>query len=424
MNKEKIKKIGLVISWAMYDLSNQFFALNVVSLYFVRWVTFEKQKPEIFYSLAFGISTLIVAFSGLIMGTVSDRLKRRRPFLVWLTLISIVFTMLLGLSGSVFVGLLFFIIANFGCQTAIVFYNALMLNVAPPGRVGLVSGLGKMFGYSGAIVALYIFKPIVLRHGYQATFFPTGICFLIFSLPCLFFVKDRAGLKEKINLSEFFKWGRITEISRDIRRVFSDDYVSSDICSFFKASLFGLSSVNAIILFMSVYATKVFGLGEGEVINLIFFSTIFAMLGSILSGMASDFLGYKRTLIAVFISWMIAFLIGAIVRDMRSYWFVGAWVGATLGATWVVSRALAFEIAPQEKIGEVFGIFNFVGYISAILGAVFWGLLVLVLSRLGELGHRITLLSLNLFMLLGFVFLLRISGGSRKNNAARRISYP
>ncbi|MDO9573054.1 MAG: hypothetical protein Q7J37_04150 [Candidatus Omnitrophota bacterium] len=35
--KEKIKKPALVLAWGLYDLANQFFALNIVSLYFVRW---------------------------------------------------------------------------------------------------------------------------------------------------------------------------------------------------------------------------------------------------------------------------------------------------------------------------------------------------------------------------------------------------
>ncbi len=164
LNKEKIKSSFLILSWAMYDLSNQFFALNIVSLYFVRWLTLEKHKPEIFYSLTFGISTFFVAIFGVILGAISDITQRRRPFLVYLTLISIIFTVLLG-RDNIFLGLLFFAIANFGCQTAIVFYNAMMVNISPGNKIGLVSGIGKMFGYSGAILALYIFKPIVLKSG-------------------------------------------------------------------------------------------------------------------------------------------------------------------------------------------------------------------------------------------------------------------
>lgn len=396
----------LIISWALYDLANQFFALNVVSLYFVRWLTLEKQVPEIFYSISFGISTFFVAILAPILGGISDITQRRQPFLVSLTLLSIIFTMLLGVD-NIFLGLLFFAIANFGCQTASVFYNALMVNIAPRGKIGLVSGLGKMFGYTGAIVALYLIKPIVLKSGYQATFLPTGILFLVFSLPCMIFVKDMQS-KERLNLVYFLKKERLFVILKSLKATVFDAYRYPGLLDFLKAAFFGLCAVNAIILFMSIYATRVFGLSEAGVINLITFSTLFAIAGSIFSGFISDYVGHKRVLSTIFILWVVCFFMGALVRNTSLYWLIGALVGIALGSTWVISRALAVRLVPAEKIGEVFGLFNLVGYISGIVGALFWGLVLLFLSPFGEWGYRIALLSLILFVLLGFIFLLRI----------------
>lgn len=404
---ENLKKSFLILSWALYDLANQFFALNVVSLYFVRWVTIERQAPEILYSIAFGISTFLVAVCAPVLGAISDITLRRRPFLIYLTFLSVVFTMVLGVSRNIFLGLAFFIIANFGCQTAIVFYNALMVNIAPAKRVGLVSGFGKMMGYSGAVLALYLIKPIVIKSGYQATFLPTGILFLIFSLPCMIFIKDRPPLK-KIDLFSFLKRERVGEVFRTLRMTLFDTHKFPGLLDFLKAAFFGLCAVNAVVLFMSVYATRAFGLDEIKVINLITFSTFFALLGSLFSGLISDYLGQKRSMAGVFILWGICFWLGAFIRDARWYWLIGGLAGAALGSTWVVSRAMAISIVPQERMGEIFGLFNLVGYLSAIVGALFWGGMVLFLSRLGELGYRITLFSLILFVLLGFIFLLRI----------------
>lgn len=406
-NKTKLKNGFLILCWALYDLANQFFALNVVSLYFVRWLTLERQAPEILYSISFGISTFFVAISGPLLGAISDKIARRRPFLVYLTLLSIVFTMVLGIPKNIFLGLLFFVIANFGCQTAIIFYNALMVNIAPFSKMGLVSGLGKMFGYSGAILALYLIKPIVLESGYQATFFPTGLLFLIFSLPCMIFIKDKQP-KGKLNLIYFFKKDRIVEILRTLKITIFNTYRFPGLLDFLKAAFFGLCAVNAIILFMSVYASRVFGLNEAEVINLVAFSTLFAIAGSIFSGFISDYIGHKRCFGAIFILWIICFLSGTFVRNGYLYRLVGAMVGIALGSTWVVSRALAIRLVPHEKIGEIFGLFNLIGYLSAIAGALFWGIILLFLAPLGVVGYRIALFSLILFMLAGFIFILRL----------------
>jgi len=401
----RVQRGLLVLSWALYDLANQFFALNVVSLYFVRWVTLEKNAPEIFYSISFGISVFFVAILSPILGGVSDETGKHRPFLVSLTLLSIFFTMLLGVSSNIFLSLLFFAIANFGCQLAIVFYNALMINIASKEKAGLISGLGRMFGYSGAIVSLYLIKPVVLKSGYQATFLPTALYFLIFSLPCMLFIKDKNTEKRDINLTAFLKKEKIAEIFTALRHI---TFGTSNLSNFLKASFFSLCSVNAVILFMSIYATRVFGLNESQIINLVAFSTLFAVIGSFFSGVISDYFGQRNSLCVVFFCWIVCFVSGAFIINPRFYIFIGAIVGIALGSTWTVSRALAMKLSSKEKVGEVFGLFNLVGYLSAVIGALVWGLIILIFNHLGEYSYRIALLSLTVFITVGMVFLLRI----------------
>ncbi|MFC1804488.1 MFS transporter [Candidatus Omnitrophota bacterium] len=417
LNKESLRKPSLILSWSLYDLANQFFALNVVSLYFVRWLTLEMGQPEILYSVAYGISTFLIAASSPVLGALSDINGRRRPFLIYLTLIAVFFTMLLGLGNSILLGLIFFVIANFGCQTAIVFYNALMTGIAPRARIGLVSGLGKMFGYIGAVLALYFIKPVVLRSGYKATFLPTGILFLLFSLPCLIFVKDRF-VKANVSLRSFLSRAKVRQVFADLRAMALDARRFPGLADFLRAAFFGLCAVNVIILFMSIYATRAFGMGESEVINLIAFSTLFAIIGSISSGFISDYVGHKQSLAAVYILWIICLLGGALVRDPRLYWAVGALAGFSLGSTWVVTRALAIKLVPEAEIAKVFGLFSLVGYLAAIIGSMFWGIVLLFLSPLGVLGYRLALGSLALFVVVGLIFLLRIPKNNKVNKYA------
>lgn len=402
----KMRK-ALIFSWALYDLANQFFAMNVVSLYFIRWLTIEKHMPEVFYSISFGVSTFFMAVASPILGTVSDISQRRRPFLVWLTLIAIIFTAFLGIVKSVFWALTFFAIANFGYQVAVVFYNAMLANIAPRERIGFVSGFGRMLAYSGAILSLFLIKPIVLANGYQATFIPTAVLFLIFSLPCMLFIKDKDPARS-INLASFFKKEKIFEIFKNMKGILANAHNFPGLLDFLKGSFFGLCAVNVVILFMSVFAAHIFKFNESQIINLIAFSTIFAIIGSIFSGVISDYIGYKRCIMASFILWGVCFVVGALARDNYLYWIIGALVGVALGSIFVVARALAIHLVPPERIGEIFGLFNFVGYLASIIGSLFWGILVLFLSHLGEIGYRIALLSLTLFMLLGVIFLWRI----------------
>ena len=404
----KLKKAGLIFAWCLYDLANQFFALNVVSLYFVRWVTIEKNTPEIFYSFSYGISTFLVAILGPVLGTISDISGRRRPFLIYLTLLSILFTMALAGVNNLLLALIFFAVANFGCQTAIIFYNAMMINVAPAGKIGLVSGLGKMFGYCGAILGIYLVRPLVLSSGYQAAFFPTGMLFLVFSIPCIVFIKDKS--RAKIDLLPFLNREGVAKVFRALKLTAFNTKEFPGLLNYLKAAFFGLCVVNAVILFMSVYATRVFGLDELEISNLLIFSTLFAVAGSFVSGFLSDFVGYKRSLGIVFILWFISLILGSFITQRSIFWFVGALVGMTLGSTWVVLRAMAIKLVPPDKMGEVFGLFNLVGYFAGIIGSLFWGtaLLIFSLFDLKEYAYRLTLFSLCIFLVFALVFIRRL----------------
>lgn len=405
--KQNIKSSFLILSWSLYDLANQFFVLIVVSLYFVRWLTLEKHIPEIFFSLSFAVSTFLVALFSPVLGAISDASGRRRPFLVFFTLLSIIFTFPIAGSNFIILNLCFFIMANFGCQTAVVFYNALMVNIAPKERLGFVSGLGRVFGYIGAVLALFLIKPVIIKNGYKAAFVPTGIWFFIFSLPCMLFVKDKDS-RQKIDLSPLVKKEKLLEIIKNLRGIFFEKSGSAELTNFLKAVFWGLCSVNVIILFMSIYATKVFGLNEAQIVNLVAFSSFFAILGSITSGIISDYIGHKRCLLIVFILWIICFWAGAFADKQSVFWVIGALVGFSLGSIWVVSRALAIKLVPEEKIGEVFGLFNLVDYAASVVGAVFWGVTLYFLSPWADAGYRAALLSLIIFMALGIIFLLRL----------------
>ena len=103
-------------------------------------------------------------------------------------------------------------------------------------------------------------------------------------------------------------------------------------------------------------------------------------------------------LMAIFFLWEVFILLGALVKKPSMYLGIGALAGISLGATWTVARALAVELTPEEKMGNVFGLFNLAGYLSAVMGALFWGAMLFCFSRFGVLSYRISLFSLSIFL--------------------------
>lgn len=389
------------VSWAMYDFATNIFAMNVVSLYFVLWVTVEKGRPDIYYSVAMAVSMAMAAVAEVLLGTLSDLTGRRRVYLAVMTASCAAATAALALTGNVFAGLAIFVMANFLFQVGTVFYNTFLPSVAEKGRVGELSGLGVALGYAGSFVGIALTRPFVLRWGYQAAFVPTGILFLLFSLPCLLIVKDpsRAG-DPKSMPSIRSVWGRI-------KRTFSPVEGYPHLVRFLVASFIFFNAVNTVIIFMSVYAKMVFGVTDDMLIGVYLVSAFFAALGSMAGGVFSDRGDSKTALTGALVLWVVALLSGAFLVGEASLWVIGPLVGMALGATWASGRVLAIELAPPEKLGEVFGIFGVVGKFSAMVGPLLWGLSVEAFGFLGDGRYRAALLVQGALIVCGLVMLTR-----------------
>src|SRR6058998_1119212 len=83
-------------AWALYDLANTTFSLNVVSRYLPLIVVEDLGRRDLDVSLAYSASMLLVAIVSPVLGALSDVSGRRVPFLAATTVASVVATALMG----------------------------------------------------------------------------------------------------------------------------------------------------------------------------------------------------------------------------------------------------------------------------------------------------------------------------------------
>lgn len=390
-------------SWALYDLANTIFSMNIISLYFVLWLTVDKNCPEIYYSLSLGVSMIFAAILMPVIGEVSDKLKRRVPFLIAFTLGCIVFTATLGVVQSTLIALILFTLANFCYQLAGVAYNSLLAQVSTPQTLGRTSGLGVSLGYLGAILGLLLVKPFLQNGGKSAVFAPTAGLFLLFALPAFIFIKDPP-------------YPRIPHIELKVKTIFSRVLINlreirqQKSLYWFLISIFlCLNAVNTIIIFMGVYAKRVIGFDDAELIYFMAISTVFAMIGSYIFGHLTDWWGSKKTLNIVLRIWCLVIILTATAASSWMFWIVGPLIGICLGATWVSARTMLIDLTPKDKIGQMFGLFGLAGRFSAVLGPVVWGIITSwVFKDLGVLKYRIAVASVFMFMLAGYLVFQKV----------------
>src|ERR1051325_5527861 len=87
-------------SWALYDFSNTIWSMNVVSLYLATWLIVDLGASNAVYSWATSISSIVMAASVPLLGAISDARRRRKPWVVWFTVLSCVATAAIGFIGT------------------------------------------------------------------------------------------------------------------------------------------------------------------------------------------------------------------------------------------------------------------------------------------------------------------------------------
>ncbi|MDQ5857093.1 MAG: MFS transporter [Acidobacteriota bacterium] len=405
-------------SWALYDFANTIFSMNIATLYFPVWIVVERGATATALSLATSAASVVVLFAAPLLGARSDVSRRRKPWVIGLTLACVAATALLApiararLHPSTVLLLLLtaYAIANLAYQLALPFYNAMMPELVPPERHGRLSGLGTALGYVGSIAGVMLVAPLVSGKwslggpaGREAAFLPTAALFLLFSLPLFLFCHDHVPRSRAERPTVRFR-----EIAARIAEAFRDARKYPGLRRFLFASYLYQDALGTAIAFMAIYAVKVLGLAKGEEAKLFAALTVPAVIGSYLAGLASDRLGPRRTLVLVLWGWVAGLLAIALAPTLGAFWAAGALLGFVFGGIWSVERPLLLTLVPDSEAGRFFGLLVLSARAAAIAGPILWALVAEHLFRpFGEgVGYRAAVASLVLFIL-GAIALLR-----------------
>ncbi len=412
-----------VFSWVLYDLSNTVFAASILTYFFPLWVEQQVGEGGVFsgaglVNAATAVSALLVVLTAPVLGAVADLRQRRVPYLIVLTVVSVLLTAALDVSGGVFVGLAIFVAADLAYQSAIVFYNALLPAVSVGRGAGRVSGYGTGIGYFGTILALvtlpfFVSDAEAIRsflgplggwietgdEPYSNAFLPTAVLYLVFSLPAFFLVPDPAvRARRPVGLGAAY---------RDVARTVRNLRGYAGVGTFILATVLYTDAANTAVANMALYGRVVFDMDGTQVRNLLLFSTVFAVVGSLIFGFLTDRIGPKKTLVGVIVLWLVAIVLAAGAIGVWMLFLAGPFVGIALGGMWTVGRVMLVALSPPEKMGEFFGLFSLAGKVSAVFGPALTAVLLFAFGG-GAFGYRISIGSLAVIMAAGLFFLLRV----------------
>jgi UMF1 family MFS transporter len=387
------------LSWALYDFANTIFSFAIVSYAMSLWAIAHlgEQNGQFAFTLAVSASVLVNAAVSPVLGAMSDRVHRRKGFLLVFTVLCIGPTMVIGLV-DIGLGLLAFAVANFAYQAALIYYDALLPDVARPETRGRLSGIGVALGYTGTIVSGLLFKLTTDANGDStaASFLLVGSLFAVFAAPIFLWVREREVRGQFHMVDALRSWAQLGETVRHARE-------TPGLLRFLVGRFFYSDPINTAIVVMSAFATQAIGFSSGEALNVLLLLTVVAVVASFGWGLLADRWGPKRTLLVILGSWVGGLLLLLWLAPLP-FLVGGAILGSGLGGVAVTDRIFLLRLAPPERVGEMFGLYGLAGKFSAVIGPLLYGGIVLTLLPILDRGaYQVAILSLLGLMLVGFL---------------------
>jgi UMF1 family MFS transporter len=397
------------LAWALYDFANTIFSFAIVSFAMSLWAIsfFGEADGQRWFGIAVSTSVLVNAAVSPVLGAMSDRTGRRKPFLLFFTVLTIIPTALIGFL-DIGLGLLAFALANFAYQAALIYYDALLPGVARAGALGRLSGIGVGLGYMGTIVSGLLFRFTTDDAGDStaASFVLIASLFALFAIPLFAIVRERNPIGVPFRAIDAVRsWSQLGTSLRHARE-------TPGLVRFLIGRFFYTDPVNTAIVVMSAFAVYAVGFTPAEALNILLLLTVVAVLASFGWGWLNDRIGPKRTLIFVLGSWAIGLLSLSLVLEPIPFIVAGAVLGAGLGGVGVTDRLLLMRLAPPQRIGEMLGVYGLVGKLSAVIGPILYtSIVAALLPSLGTGAYQVAIASLLGLLAIGFAFILGVPEG-------------
>jgi MFS transporter, UMF1 family len=397
------------LAWALYDFANTIFSFAIVSFAMSLWaISFlGETEGQRWFGWAVFASVLLNAIVSPVLGAISDRTGRRKPFLLFFTILTIVATALIGLV-DIGLGLLAFAIANFAYQAALIYYDALLPDVARPTARGALSGVGVGLGYLGTIVSGLLFRFTTDADGTStaASFLLVASLFAIFAIPLFVLVRERRPAGEPFRASDAVRsWSQLATSLRHARE-------TPGLLRFLIGRFFYTDPVNTAIAVMSAFAVFAVGFTQAEALNILLVLTVVAVLASFGWGWLNDRIGPKRTLLVVLGTWAVGLATLTITLEPVPFLVAGALLGAGLGGVGVTDRLLLMRLTPAARIGESLGVYGLVGKLSALIGLpLYVNIVALLEPQLGDGAYQVAIASLLVILAIGVAFLIGVPEG-------------
>ena len=413
----------LINAWAFYDWANSVYSLvistAVFPLYYsaiaegkvVSFLWMEWDHPDSLYSYALSFSFLVVAFISPILSGIADYTGNKKKFMkffCWLGALSVMSLYFFEGVDTVWIGILFTILASIGFWASLVFYNAYLPEVAHPEQQDRASAKGFMYGYFGSVLLLILNLLMIQKPDWFGI--STGMASRIsFVLVGLWWIGFAQITFRRLPNDIFHKKPEKDYIWKGFRelKIVSKQLINYPTLKRFLISFFFLSiGVQTIILMAAIFGSSELGLPAMNLIVTILLVQVVAIVGAFVFSRLSEKLGNIRALKIAITIWMLvcftAFLLDKNQANVSYYFYgLGGLLGFVQGAIQSLTRSTYSKLLPEtEDHATYFSFYDVTEKIAIVLGTFVYGLLYALTDSM-----QWSVLCLAIFFVISFIIL-------------------
>jgi MFS transporter, UMF1 family len=401
-----------VFGWAMYDFANSGYTTVVLTAvfnaYFVGVVADGASWGTLAWTVALGLSNLIVMLTMPAIGAYADLRAAKKKLLVLTTAACVATTLALYWVSRHDVALAVgaIVLSNLFYAYGEALTAAFLPELARREAMGKVSGWGWSFGYFGGMLSLGLSLAYVIwaqRQGQKAEqFVPvtmaiTAAVYGVAALVTFALLRERAvpqggashGLRDSL--------ARLAATYHEARRF-------RDFSWLLATALAYQAGISVVIALAAIYATEVLGFKQTDTMMLVFLVNIAAAAGAFIFGYWQDRAGHKRALAITLVGWIVMCCLAALTRSAALFWVAAVIAGLCMGSSQSAGRAIAGLLAPPQRLAEFFGLWTFATRLSAIVGPMTYGLVTWITAG----NHRLAIVSTAAFFVIGLVLLRQV----------------
>ncbi len=380
---------ALVWAWCLYDWAysafNTVVTTFVFATYFVQGVAQDAARGTSLWAGGQAVAGLVVALCAAPVGALADGCGVRRKLFTASTLIMVGCTGALWLvrpePADVPLALALVCAATVAYELATTLYNAMLPELAAPGRLGRVSGLAWSAGYVGGLCCLALCLVVLIqpaeppfglvRDGAQnirAAAVFAALWMLVFSVPLLLLARSPARTAAPGARAA------IRQGAKHLAATLRHAKASPSLLRFLVARMLYADGLTTLFAFGAIYAAGRFGMDTAEVLQLGIGLTATAGAGALGFALIEDRIG-SRTVVLLCLACLVA--LGAAVLlapDRRAFWWAALPLGVFLGPAQSASRSLMAQLAPPGERNAMFGLYALSGRVTGFAGPAALGI--------------------------------------------------